>query len=213
MGRVAALLIGCLVFALMPVSGSQASIVVDQSQTLNTTAFAQVILVAGQTFIPSFNNVAGARIGLANNAVADTITISLYDMPGTSGTQLATGTVSGPFNGNSFVEVLFQDTNNNPSPYLVQTPGTELFLVFTGTSPVGNQSTSFFGAHEVVSGGPYASGSAFANATQTNELEFANFDLAFQTLSDETITAVPEPSSAALLVLLVGAATIRRNRR
>lgn len=212
MGRATGLLIGCLLFALTPVSGSQAAIVVDQSQLQSTQTFGQVIGSGGQTFIPSFNNVAGARIGLFNNAVANTITISLFDMPrtggvnGTNGTQLATGTVSGPFSGASFVEVLF------PSSVLV-TPGTQLFLVFTGTSPAGNQSTSFFAGNQVVTGGPYASGSAYSNANQSAQQEFANVDFAFQTLSDDTITAVPEPSSAALLVLIVGAAAIRRNRR
>ncbi|MGB7343559.1 MAG: PEP-CTERM sorting domain-containing protein [Pirellulaceae bacterium] len=212
-----------VVFALMLFfsSHAHASLVVDQSQSVvnNLALHAPVTNRVAQSFMPSFDNIVGVRIGLGQGQL-DSVSVGLYQ-------QINSGTSSllQDVNGND----AFATTMSNLSPSTSTSDvnyaqidfgasvmldiGNTYYLVFEGTftgSPSFNR--SFAGHDDGGTGtGNYAAGSVFTSPLTSNPVVQPNLDLAFATLSSD-VTAVPEPSSALMFLgslLLIG---MRRRR-
>ncbi len=177
-------------------SGMYAASIVDQSQltaTLNMAAFNQAGLA--QSFAPSYSNVSGAAIelttGVGTGAQGD-ITISLYDnLPNANGNLLASATATGVTavgSGEAWATVYW-------TPVVVTASNT-YYLVFTGT----NTQLAVAGAGD----NPYANGNTFAN--DYSSFAGSGFDYTFQTFSDDSSSATPEPATSAAMVL--GCATL-----
>ena len=179
------------------------AVVVDQQQLLNNGELVAHTEQAAQSIIPTFNNIVGVRLGISNSPT--TITVGIFDSLTNPTTALESKTVT-PV-GNSFHEVIF-DTPVNV------TAGNTYFLVARVNGPTG-------GFRGVITD-QYAGGNAatvFAHVNGSGEFvttgvntNFPGFDMEFATLSDNAVTATPEPSSFVILVGAMIGSIVRRRR-
>lgn len=163
---------------------------IDQDQPLDNTymaGFSQGGLA--QSFIPAANDICGAGVAVfspSGTSYTADITISLWDnLPNAGGTQLATGTVNGTFDGTP----LYADVS---WPTLAITPGTTYYLVFTSS----DNSLGLRGH----TGNPYPFGMVFANSYNP----FSGYDYTFHTYTCGT-PVIPMNNWAIILsILLIG---------
>lgn len=184
--------------------------VIDQSQPIMESNGISPIntTVSGQSFIPSVNNISGARVGIIANQTSP-ITFEIYSSIGPGSTPLATAVSPTGYTGPDWAEATFS------SPIAV-VPGTTYYLVFSGTS-IGSPPFAFFGG---TSTDTYANGFAIVNPNFEVPSLFngvrapgntfgGDFDFAFETLS-----AVPEPTTGlTCLVFFCMMGTRHRRRR
>lgn len=164
---------------------------IDQDQPLDNTymaAFSQGGLA--QSFIPVANDICGAGVAVfhpsGTSSTAD-ITISLWDnLPNAGGTQLATGTVNGTFNGSP----VYADVS---WPTMAITPGTTYYLVFTSSD-----NTLGLRGH---TGNPYPNGMVFANS---NYQAFPGYDYTFHTYTCGAQTVPLNNWAIIISILLIG---------
>jgi hypothetical protein len=181
-----------LVSALILTSGALAQIVVDQSQTSATglmAAFNQDDLA--QSFQPGYDNITGASVLLGNLPVGSDVTISLFDeLPNLGGSLLASGTALNVAP-NAYALVSFGQ--------ITVVPNQTYYLIFQGA----NRDSGLAGDAT----DPYPRGQVYAN---TGFVPFNDFDYTFQTFSNSSTLAAPEPGSLALLG--IGLLFLRRRR-
>ena len=180
--------------------GAGAAIVVDQQQL---DAFAAHGPDNGsfqnvQSFVPSVNNIVGASVAIQNVTVGSTITIRIFDMFGDVSNPtlaIASGSVVTTSNAGTISQFETVDFGST----LAITPSQTYYLSFEKSIGSGG---AFMGAD----GDSYVPGQLFSGGTGFD------LDFAFQTFTDNSVSAVPEPSS--ILVLgFVGACAVTRRRR
>jgi len=185
-----------ITFLVMFATTSKAGNVVDVNQDQNNTymaAFSQDDLA--QSFIQTEDNISGAGIFLQDGqGSSGSVTISLWsNLPNENGVMLASGSSIG-YEGN-WVDVFW-------SP--IVTSSETMYLVFEGSDGMGIAGSTV---------NPYADGNVFANSGYGS---FDNYDYTFRTYYDSAVSAVPEPSTYALMLGglgLVGFMAARRRKK
>ena len=215
------LLAGCLMLAAADVN---AAVLVDSAASQENSgndALAGFNEWAGQAFQPTNSNVAGARIGITlragespNGFVFELELRSTVTGQAISGATGSTTTImSDPqiMNSDDFFEVVF----SNP---VAVTANDTYFWAFRETATPSNVNPRGFYAGDMP--GSYPGGNAYTQMGTSSPLSFngsgpnrPDLDFQFQTLFDDSVTAVPEPSSFLLLTASTAVIGIRRRRR
>lgn len=171
---------------------------IDQDQPLDNSYMASFNQGGiAQSFIPSANDICGAGVAVFNPGGTDItadITIAVWDnLPNAGGNQLATGTITGTFNGTPvFADVSWAT--------IAISPGTTYYLVFSA-----NNGTLGIRGHL---NNPYPFGNVFAN----NYDPFPAYDYTFHTFFCGTPTVPIGNWAIVLSILLIGTFVIIRYR-
>lgn len=179
------------VFLLCSVLGAQ---VIDQEQNSDTTCmagFGQVDMA--QSFIPTFDNVAGGGVFLSTGLGSpETITIELWDnLPPAGGNYLAGGSILG--NPGTWVDVFW--------PGVSVTPGNTYYLVFYSNG----SSVCFAGD----TANPYPFGQVYANSGFGS---FPTFDYTFRTYAfDKPALATSIPQAGGFMEIRVTSLSANAN--
>lgn len=173
---------------------AQSAVVIDQNQPLvNTFAISMTAPEIAQSFRPAANNVAGAGVrmeGCCGDGLTE-LTLSLWtNLPSLGGTQLASGT--GTTDNSTWVsapDTRWVDAFWTP---VAVSPGSTLFLVIESSD--GKFGLSGF---SVSAGGfdAYAFGDAYVSGSGNPFLDYT-----FRTFSEDGVSAVPEPSTWAMMI-------------
>jgi hypothetical protein len=182
-----------VVLASVFASGGAAAAMVDQSQTDTTVLRSSLTPDQGllQSFLPTQGNVAGGGFYFGRVDTATTsVKIALWDgLPGSGGVQMASNTVN--LSATGWLDAFW-------TPVAV-TLGDSYFLFATvetnAVSPDAPAISSDNGINSYANGSPYS-----FNGSSTNDLGTNNFDFAFRTYYDNTVSTVPLPAAAWLML-------------
>jgi hypothetical protein len=173
---------------------------VDQQQPnpLNLTSGVNNLSAKIQGFTPAQNNVAGGGFYFGKLYTSDvSMTIAVWNgLPGT-GSQIASGNAT--LSALGWLDAFWSPVN--------VTPGQMYYLeLFTNGVPAGGAVEPVVNSDYLAANAPsYAGGAAYAWNRNTGNYEnggnpYGNFDFAFRTYYDNTVSTVPLPAAAWLML-------------